>query len=1415
MRYSMRHPGAISAMIMNARRNRTNPVRTAPASMVLYEAQTFLPNFLPVVRRRRPSVEAPILNAGWIADLNLKSFDEPGFLRECGETVDNSTLLDLRLAAAHRCFAPKLLKKRSALDPEVLDSLSRSLFFQRLMSALGLGSLPPGGLDPVFAQYLFQRWFLSLAAARDDSGGDGDGGLNVFPLQADLLNLTYAMPATVATCTDGQPRTAPVRIDELHQALAEQFLLAFPHRSPALQEWVTAGLIDVFEPTLTRPNLPPQLRYGSLEWALLAIGINLIGMRHWDYSHQELVGLAIAANVFDVDELEPDETDTRAYSRAAVGPVLRMAHAQGKIDLRDADADPAAMLQTAIALFHDSMDERRSGVSIGSVFEALPVRRDVASNMLREHGLDPLRKFSVAKRRGHGRTLLASLEKSLGCMTFEVSYPLVDFFMSDCLHQLLVHGKLPRAYANLLHSTLSKNSHEALNQRFNTEFETAFNALSDNVFSDVLDTSLLTLAPRDRHFWHCGVASVRIPSANILTRIPTRANLGATGVGRPIVSVVKNYAATGGLFVKLTLMENGVSETRDYWVTLEPLTVMGFDGNMGRVLSNKVTHFFQANNPEKESLLSLDDRQTITLEYVEPGYGAAAALTTIQFVARQLLKPKSGPAREMAYQMTAPEISREQLYQSLLDLLPLRACIQSITDGRHYRAAFFCGTDVLSMIPMLRLGGQVVSQATRVGMGVSAARARKLVAGLLTGVIERDIAPQLIAGTLRVGKPLLNLVQHTGRWLNPVDGMASGLSWMLSRVGRGGLQLLKRLRSTPILHRLVANLEHSTAMQRLFYRDGGLWRASPHAALIQADGQRQLQVAGTTYLLANIGPYSDILTIRMGGHSYLVNPENGFAIRPMPDGKRGSDPSALLDSSGTSRAESSPASRLLKDRLCRIKRNSPAGGLETIPCNLIEPAPEFGEGFYQLTSDRIFSGSQARARRPSAAQCTFEMIPVQLNKMGVAPYSMQRVKRTRNRLHKVSNNRYFIFDNNVWIASHTRLTETTMTCPFPDRIRATILGSQSAGTDLAIAADGPYFLGFDIKLPAISGDPLSYYNKFVVPYANYPGKKDECMGIIELPGVAYTFQVKGGWLGLQTPGMRVTLKKAGPEDLGRFEQYRQINLHVIGADDAFDTNTLRQMKHMDMETQRRFDVVFQRVKELVQQASRALERRSPDAQRVLLNFLPERWGFSRTDAFIAALSDNLDDIRTALPIVKKSRYEIIGFGDARRANTNAGPSVLPLPLEEVEHARAEALGGAMRIDMDFAFINKALIYFDKKHFDTAMIDSLASDLIHELSHARFDSRDTIAANSNVMLYPRASMFDADGIDVSSLIALIKNIGAESTNHASTFEHMIMALAYTQSVDTLPLLTNLLNGRKSYGLRRDKTTRCRNSCAILR
>ncbi len=268
MRYSMRNANVRHAMMSTYKRNRSAAAGTqAPLS----------PPSVAGVRGRTASVEAPALDAGWFRDLDLKSFDEAGFLRECGEAVDDAASPDLRLAAAHRCFSPQLLLGRAALGLEGLDSLSRSLFFQRLMPALGLGKLPPGGFDPAFAQHLFQKWFLALALP---SSGDCHGGPGVFPLQEHLLHLTHAMPASVATCTDGSRQAALVQIDTLRKALAERFLLMFPHRPTALQEWVTAALIGLFEPTLTRSNLPPHLGYGSLEWTLLAIGINLIGAQH-------------------------------------------------------------------------------------------------------------------------------------------------------------------------------------------------------------------------------------------------------------------------------------------------------------------------------------------------------------------------------------------------------------------------------------------------------------------------------------------------------------------------------------------------------------------------------------------------------------------------------------------------------------------------------------------------------------------------------------------------------------------------------------------------------------------------------------------------------------------------------------------------------------------------------------------------------------------------------------------------------------------------------------------------------------------------------------------------------------------------------------------------------------------------------
>ncbi|MDB5777312.1 MAG: hypothetical protein JWP38_3445 [Herbaspirillum sp.] len=367
---------------------------------------------------------APPPASGWIDAIEWRAFDEVAFLTACGVHVDDRAGLPGRLRAMHECFPQRAGSGKLPLDIAQFDEHRLERFADGVLQANGYGQAAHGASDPAYLQTLFSRWFLQLAAPE---AGDGNGGHRA-PFDQALLRLAHPDASQRRMCRPaGHPAPASwlPRIGALKDELRRHYLKSYerfdagPSRS-----WAFEGLCQLFEPTLVRNDLPDAFRYGSLSWALLAIGIGLAGDAHVDLSLHELIALAAAAEVFDGPVLQS------AHGEHAMQAILRMAHAQGKIDLLDRRGLTQNDVEIALRLFRSQLlDERKKLPPLERMIARLPTRGDIAKDMLREAGIDdPERRLAVAgSRLVISGKVFAERRRTPSCMADLNEYPLYRY----------------------------------------------------------------------------------------------------------------------------------------------------------------------------------------------------------------------------------------------------------------------------------------------------------------------------------------------------------------------------------------------------------------------------------------------------------------------------------------------------------------------------------------------------------------------------------------------------------------------------------------------------------------------------------------------------------------------------------------------------------------------------------------------------------------------------------------------------------------------------------------------------------------------------------------------------------------------------------------------------------------------------
>ena len=313
-------------------------------------------------------------------------------------------------------------------------------------------------------------------------------------------------------------------------------------------------------------------------------------------------------------------------------------------------------------------------------------------------------------------------------------------------------------------------------------------------------------------------------------------------------------------------------------------------------------------------------------------------------------------------------------------------------------------------------------------------------------------------------------------------------------------------------------------------------------------------------------------------------------------------------------------------------------------------------------------------------------------------------------------------------------------------------------------------------------------------YGTYAGPNGECMGMLDFPDASYKF--KGSWINELKPGEVVTLKRVRGDDPDPilFEQYRRINTNVRQDPDMFLPGSLYQLRDATPVMKLRFDMILRATDRMLAGAQNALRNPTRDVKRLLLSLLPETWKGQDKRRFVDALENGVARMIDALRIVKHNKYDVIGFGTAKRSLEGSGEHT------SLTFARAEALSGAFVGKMnEFPLIKHAVIYFDIRHFLTAGEEALMQDLAHELSHACLDTRDTISEKSTAPVYSRQSVADRNEISIDALRAAWAEPDSDPAMHAATIEVFVKLLSMAEDPARRPGLADILAGGNIFRL----------------
>jgi hypothetical protein len=282
----------------------------------------------------------------------------------------------------------------------------------------------------------------------------------------------------------------------------------------------------------------------------------------------------------------------------------------------------------------------------------------------------------------------------------------------------------------------------------------------------------------------------------------------------------------------------------------------------------------------------------------------------------------------------------------------------------------------------------------------------------------------------------------------------------------------------------------------------------------------------------------------------------------------------------------------------------------------------------------------------------------------------------------------------------------------------------------------------------------AFRNTQIVPLGSYVGMDKVPMCMAEIGGEFYTFKMD---LIAPRPGAAVLLHKASEEQQEIYYTYYRINNAQI---DELIVGRLRRLRDCTPEFQVRIDLALTRAADMIADAAAFCRAAPASVDIILRNFVPAG------DAIGATILGNriardIADLAQTIGQLQQQKQAFLGF--ARMHHRGEDP-VLALSLLN-----------SMRYDIDPAFINKPLIYIDPDEVILRSVDMLASHILHEATHTRLGTLDSLRHGALEQVYVRSS---PDGyVDIADLIVAAREEGSDPGVHAATLENLLVIFAY--------------------------------------